>query len=205
MKKNLIIGISLACAAILASTTALTLTHNKTLTAKAGGNDRTLVWDENDSVTLDQYNDGRAEDGMMGFYCRNAAQLSGGFISAKKLFIHHQDDNGAASAPRYLGFSGSTVSSISISYKISSAENIMFRWSLLYTSTAINYDNEETRITKMALTPSEDVQTLTLAAGSNFIDEQASAKSSAYEVINIALESNNAFDIYSITVNYTCL
>ena len=200
MKKKLIIGMSLACAAILASTTALTLTHNKMLTAKAGGNERTLVLDKNVSLTTSgSY--GSSSIGMMSVSTYQTSQLEDGYANAKLLCVYYPDY--ISNINTYGGFEQATVTSISISYKVAEAGTLQVKWGGRKGDGSLTSTSNSQYITEETLTVSDDVQTFTVAAGSNFIDNQTAGKNSGFP--SVYLFGSIVVSLYNITINYTCL
>ena len=203
MKKKLIIGMSLACAAILASTTALTLTHNRMLTAKAGGNERTLVFDK-DSEKSFSNNTATVSEGNMRIYSDFAFSLEDGlFTTASQsghYFAIYYNQIVGDGYNVYQGFNEATVTSVTIKYQVNNGHNVYLCWGNLKEdrSEMQYYGGATTEFTCYGtVNPRED----TIAAG-DFFDNQEAAKSSVYRAI--AIRGTVGVKIYSVTVNFTC-
>ena len=203
MKKKLIIGMSLACAAILASTTALTLTHNKMLTAKAGGNERTLVFDKDSEISFSN-NTATASEGNMRLYSDFAFSVADGlFTTASQsghYFAIYYNQIVGDGYNVYQGFNEATVTSVTIKYQVNNGQNVYLCWGNLKEdrSEMQYYGGATTEFTCYGtVNPRED----TIAAG-DFFTNQENAKGSIYRAI--AIRGAVGVNIYSVTVNFTC-
>ena len=203
MKKKLIIGMSLACAAILASTTALTLAHNKMLTAKAGGNERTLVFDKDSEISFSN-NTATASEGNMRLYSDFAVSVDDGLFrtasqSGHYFAIYYNQIVGQGYNV-YEGFNEATVTSVTIKYQASNGQNPYLCWGNLKEdkSEMQFYGDATTQLTFYGtVNPRED----TISTG-DFFTNQENAKGSIYRAI--AIRGSVGVNIYSVTVNFTC-
>ena len=203
MKKKLIIGMSLACAAILASTTALTLTHNKMLTAKAGGNERTLIFNEDSEITFSN-NTATASEGNMRLYCDYGFDMGQGmFLTASgssHYFGVYYNEIVGGGYNVYQGFNEATVTSVTIRYKTTNGQNVYLCWgNLKEDKSEMQFYGDAT--TEFTMYGSEFVREDTIAAGDFFTNQEA-AKSSIYRAI--AIRGSHDVYVYGVTVNFTC-
>lgn len=200
MKKKIFIGLSIGCTALLVGAATLALTHNNMLKVKAGTNERTLVLDGNLPVTI-QGLYGSSDIGMMSVSTYQVSQLEGGYANCKFLCVYYPGY--ISGIGTYGGFQQSTVTSVSVSYKVTEASTMTVKWggvrengSLISTSNADYY-------TEQSLTVSDSIQTFTVSAGSNFIDNQVAGKNTGFP--SVFLGGSGVVSVYSVTINYTCL
>ena len=205
MKKKLVLGMSIGCAAILACTTALALSHSNMLRVKAGGNDRTLVFDKDSTITTSG-NTLTASEGMMRFYGNYGQTLTDGlyrsYYGSSHFVAIYYDELVGQGYNVYQGFNDATVTSITFVYQTSNGKSASIGWGNLSAdrSTVENYGGATTEFTFYG--NSSVILTTTITEG-DFFDNQANAKSSVYRCI--VLRGISEVDIYSVTVNYTCL
>ena len=202
MKKGLLLGVITASTAIACS--AGFILGNKGVrieAAKAGGKDRTLVFDK-DVANVAQGNGAIASVGSMRAYTNTYTSLENGFAKAEdgKVCIYYNEIVGSG-YNCYHGFEDASVTSLTIQYKADNDTFIYAEWGSLSAAFAISKFNDST--TTADVSKSDEIQTLTFNSG-NFINNQETAKSSVYPVICIRTYGSVAVSFYSITVNYTC-
>ena len=211
MKKKLVIGLTVGCAAIIACSTALAINHGRFLSTYAdgilaNGNDRTLVFDKDSNVTHPTSNTTSASVGskMRLFGYETYSLEDGIFIGGSGLtYLAIYYDAFVDGFPTtYEGFNSATVTSISIEYQRNSSFTMSVCWGNLHQNDPDNIGPYGGAITTVNMPGVAVHNTVTIDSG-DFFDNQADAKGSVYRCIYL----KNIYDIriYSITVNYTCL
>ena len=178
MKKKIFIGLSIGCAALLVGTATLALTHNNMLKAKAGTNERTLVLDGNLPVTIANFY-GSSDIGMMSVSTYQVSQLEGGYANCKFLCVYY---------PGYISAIGTYGG---------------FQWGGVKETGSLISTSDANYYTEQSLTVSDSIQTFTVSAGSNFIDNQVAGRNTGFP--SVFLGGSGVVSIYSVTINYTCL
>ena len=211
MKKNVLVGLSVGCSLAVIAVSALALNPNKNFLALAGGltaqeSDRTLTFDKDVQFEKVGSFAGIASIEMMRGLSTNCAQLENGFMRVKSSFnvYYNELDNTLPASIHYYGFGGATVTSVSLSYKVSEACTLKALWSRIKESKSVSYiDDSYNAYTEVALTVSSDIQTVTINGG-GFINNQVTAKNNICPSVCLKTTEGLAFDIYSVTINYTC-
>ena len=125
MKKKLLIGMSIGCAALLTGTSVVALTHNNILKATAGGNERTLVFNEDSEITFSN-NTATASEGNMRLYCDYGFDMGQGmFLTASgssHYFGVYYNELVGGGYNVYQGFNEAIVTSVTIRYKTSNGQ-----------------------------------------------------------------------------------
>ena len=203
MKKGLLLG-TIAASVTIACAAGFALANKNGIrfeAAKAGGKDRTLVFDK-DVTNVAQGDGAVASLESMRAYTKIYTDLADGFTRAEdgKVCIYYKDLVGGGFNV-YSGFGSATVTSITVQYKADNDTIIYACWSNLTETYEIsNYADSSSSVN---VSKSDVIQTLTINSG-NFIDNQESAKASIYPVVSLRTLGSVAIDYYSIAVNYTC-
>ncbi len=209
MKKKFIFTMSIACAATLACTTMIALNHNKIFATLAGGitengNDRTLIFDKDVALTATDHGY-IGQVGKMVGRANWAQTLNNGFMKPTNGFfcIFYNQTLGLENYDYYYGFDQANVTSVSISYKVSTEATFYLKWSKV--SATFSIANSSTAVCSQTATVSDDIQTMTFTTGA-FFDEQATAKNQSYKGICLGqMDNSSSFELYSVVVNYTCI
>ena len=207
MKKKLILGMSIGCAAVLACTTALALSHSNMLRVKAGGNDRTLTFNSTTSLYSVNGNDlvSNLNDDIR-VYSNYASNLSDGLLKTTGtgmffIFYNQVESN------YYHGFEQATITNIQLSYKVNTDTTLTVCWAQLTDEMGASiYSGTPAALNNISVTSESEVTTLNISTG-DFINHQADAKSAGHGYPSICLTTSMgaSLSIYSITVSYTCL
>lgn len=199
MKNKTFIALSLTSVATIVASCAFILSSNKVAVSKASGENRTLVMDKDTEVTINAGVGVASLERNLKAYSPNCEQLDNGFLrlNTGELIIYY-DEVGSGS---YHGFGEASISSVVATVKANN-ELIYAKWATLRSdySEYLIYGGTSTGISTEL---TDDEQVLNFNSG-NFIDGQATAKGSMYYCIAINSLGNKAFDLISLTVNYTC-
>ena len=203
MKKKLLIGMSIGCAALLTGTSVVALTHNNILKVKAGGNERTLVFNEDSEITFSN-NTATASEGNMRLYCDYGFDMGQGmFLTASgssHYFGVYYNELVGGGYNVYQGFNEATVTSVTIRYKTTNGQNVYLCWgNLKEDRSEMQFYGDAT--TQFTMYGSEIVREDTISAGDFFTNQEA-AKSSIYRAI--AIRGSHDVYVYGVTVNFTC-
>lgn len=209
MKKKLITVISLTSAVLMASATVLALNHNHSSSTYAdgiqvNGNDRTLVFDKDSNVSINS-NNVSASVGKMrffGYYGNMHSDRLFESFNSSSYFVIYYDEIVGSGYTSYQGFNEATVTSITINYHASNGHEIYFGWGNFKDSPSISIQSYGDAVTEAQVYGSVSNKELTISTG-DFFDNQDNAKGSIYRCIYI--RNLGEMDIYSVTVNYTCL
>ena len=200
IKYLLSLGVSSLC--IL---TTVLLVHNNRLTSSTSitknNNDRTFVLDtplniEGTVGTLDVDN--------LSVYAPNCSMIENGVarLNNGKMIIYCP--SGFNSKNYYYGFSGATLSEVSLTYNNNgSNRTIKIGWGGLSSSNTITGAGTGS-FSGFATTGSTESDTITAGSSSTFINSKVSSTNSGFEDIYIHTEGNSSIDIISITITYAC-
>ena len=174
MKKKLLIGMSIGCAALLTGTSVVALTHNNILKATAGGNERTLVFNEDSEITFSN-NTATASEGNMRLYCDYGFDMGQGmFLTASgssHYFGVYYNELVGGGYNVYQGFNEAIVTSVTIRYKTSNGQNVYLCWgNLKEDRTEMQFYGDAT--TQFTMYGSEIVREDTISAGDFFRSEE---------------------------------
>ena len=208
MKKKLIFGMTIACAATLACSTLIAINHQKIFQTLAGGitengKDRVLTFDKDSPYTATEHG-GYVQEGKFIGLANWGNTSTDGFIKVTDGFflIFYNQTLGLEQNDYFYGFDQATVTSVSISYKVTEELPFYLKWAKIYSSYAPS--SYSAAVCSQTATVSDEVQTMTFTSG-DFFDNQTTAKANACKGILLGTTVNKKnFELFNVTVNYTC-
>lgn len=112
--------------------------------------------------------------------------------------------SGFNSKSYYYGFSGSSISELSLTYNNNNRTvEFWFCWGGIKADNYISYGGSGTYDT-YASTASSEKQTKTFDSGSTYLGLKQGQVDKGLEAIYIRTNDSKAFDLYSLTITYTC-
>ena len=194
------IGTSLICVL-----TTVMLVHNNKLSSSTSivknDDDRTFTLDTplNIDGTI-----GTLNVDSLAIYASNCSSIENGVAKLNNGRMVIYCPSGFNENSYYYGFSGSTITEVSITYNNNNkARTIYLDWGGMTEGKTVTGGGTGSYST-FATSASNTNQTITTNSSGNFITSKNTNNKKGLEAIYIHTESNQAIDIISVTITYTC-